>query len=205
MTGLTTTDSAVAYGGTLLTGQRVRLRPLHDADLVLLEQWWEDPSQMALQDRVVKPAPAGRARQLFTTWSTNADPGSVGYSIVDTDGSLVGHITLFGASVPDRAATLAIMIGPDFVGRGFGPDAIEVMLRYGFLEMGLNRIELTVWAFNDRAVRAYARCGFVVEGRRRQAVHHNGEFVDQVIMSVLASEWREARSVVPTASTRRVG
>lgn len=190
MARLTTTDDAVAYGASLLTGRRVRLRPLHETDLGVLEVWWEDPSQMALQQGIVRPAPSGRARQLFTAWSANTEPGSAGFSIVDTDDRLVGHITLYGATVPDRAATLAIVIGPEFAGEGLGPDAVEVMLRYGFSEMGLNRIELTVWAFNDRAIRAYGRCGFVVEGRRREAVYHNGAFVDQVIMSVLASDRR---------------
>ena len=199
MSRLTSTDNAVAYGRGLLTGRRVRLRPLHDSDLAVLEAWWEDPSWMPLQQGAVRPAPLGRARELFTVWSTNSTPGAAGFSIVDVDDRLIGHITLYGATVPERAATLAVMVGPEFTGRGLGTDAVAVMLRYGFLEMGLNRIELTVWGFNDRAVRAYRRCGFVVEGRRREAVYHNGVFSDQIIMSVLHSEWcADERSSAPT-------
>ncbi|GAA4896245.1 RimJ/RimL family protein N-acetyltransferase [Stackebrandtia albiflava] len=193
MVKLTRVEDAAAYGGGLLTGERVRLRPLHADDLDVFERWWEDPAWMVLQQVMVRPAPVGRARELFTRWSANTTPGSVGFSVTDADGVLVGHVTLYGAELPERAATLAVVVAPDRVGEGLGPDAVRVMLRYGFREMGLNRIELTVWEFNTRAVRAYAKCGFVMEGRRRQAVHHDGRFHDQIIMSVLASEWEAAR------------
>jgi RimJ/RimL family protein N-acetyltransferase len=66
------------------------------------------------------------------------------------------------------------------------------MVRYGFQELGLNRIELGVWAFNDRAIAAYRKVGFVEEGRRRQMTFHAGQFHDEVLMSILRSEWDEA-------------
>lgn len=63
------------------------------------------------------------------------------------------------------------------------------MVRYGFEEMGLNRIGLGVWAYNDRAIATYRKIGFVDEGRRRQVVFHAGRFHDEVLMSLLRSEW----------------
>ena len=63
------------------------------------------------------------------------------------------------------------------------------MVRYAFLAMGLNRIELRTFAFNTRARRAYERVGFVQEGIRREAAWIAGGFADDVVMGLLRSEW----------------
>ena len=49
--------------------------------------------------------------------------------------------------------------------------------------------ELRVWAFNTRAIRAYEKSGFVLKGRRREAVFHDGKFHDELVMSVLAADY----------------
>ncbi|HEY0260817.1 MAG TPA: GNAT family protein, partial [Lacisediminihabitans sp.] len=96
--------------------------------------------------------------------------------------------------LPVRAATLALMIGPDHHGKGYGTDVVRTLTRYGFLEMGLNRIEIRVWAFNSRARRVYHRAGYREEGIRRDAVFHDGEYHDEVILSQLRREWTPSRS-----------
>ena len=102
-------------------------------------------------------------------------------------------MTLYGADVRTRSATLAAMIGREHLGRGYGSDAVRVLVRYGFQETGLHRIELATAAFNDRALATYRAAGFVEEGRRRQVCFHDGRFHDEVLMSLLAAEWRTAQ------------
>jgi RimJ/RimL family protein N-acetyltransferase len=104
-------------------------------------------------------------------------------------GRLVGHVTLYGASLLTRAASLTVMIGSEHVGSGYGTDAVRVLTDYGFREMGLNRIELRVFAFNARARAVYRKVGFVEEGVAREALFHDGAFHDEVRMAVLAREW----------------
>ena len=64
------------------------------------------------------------------------------------------------------------------------------MLRFAFDELGGHKVELRVWAFNDRAIRAYEKAGFVREGVRRAVAFHGGQFYDEVLMGVLAEEFR---------------
>jgi RimJ/RimL family protein N-acetyltransferase len=64
------------------------------------------------------------------------------------------------------------------------------MMRYGFAEMGLHRIELAVFAYNTRAQALYRSLGFTEEGRRREVVLHDGIFHDEIVMSILEDEWR---------------
>jgi RimJ/RimL family protein N-acetyltransferase len=137
----------------------------------------------------VRPQPAASVGEQFRRWSRN-EGGDVGFAVVDREsGVLVGHVTLYGGSLPARAGTLAVLIGDEHVGHGYGLDAVRVLTRYGFRELGLNRIELGVVAFNTRARAVYRKAGFVEEGVRRQAVFHDGVFHDHVIMAVLAQEW----------------
>lgn len=186
-------DSARDYGTAILRGEKVYLRELRDDDLPQLIKWWNDPQAAALQAVVVQPQPEATIVEKYRGWGANKDFTGAGFSIVaHEDDSLVGHVTLSGARVPTRAATLAISIGPEHWSRGLGTDALRVMVRYGFEELGLNRIGLGVWAYNDRAIAAYRKVGFVEEGRRRQMTFHAGQFHDEVLMGILHSEWEAA-------------
>lgn len=184
------TDEALEYGSRLLTGERVRLRELRDDDLGQLVMWWNQPGSAPLQTGVIKPRPAGPLREMFQKWSSNEADSSVGFCVVDKEtDALLGHIGLFGINARARAGELGVVIGSDHTSAGYGTDAVQVMVRYGFEELNLNRIQLHVFGYNTRAIAAYRKAGFVEEGRRRQATFHQGEFHDDVLMSILADEW----------------
>lgn len=184
------TDEAVRYGEGILVGARVRLRPLREDDLARIDAWWQDPEQQALQQGAIRPRPAGTNTDLFRRWSANEGRAGAGFSVEALeDGALVGHVTLWGATLPERDAHVAIMLAPDRVGHGLGSDAMRVLVRWAFLVLGLNRVQLEVFAHNDRARRAYARAGFVEEGVRREAAFIGGAFADEVVMSVLRADW----------------
>jgi len=184
------TAEASEYGTRLLTGPTLQLRPTTEADLPLLESWWLDPAVAALQSDAVRPGPPGSAVERFRGWSANDGDAAVGFSVATVDtGELAGHVTLWGATVRRRSATLGVLMGPAHRGRGLGREAVGLALRYGFLEMNLHRVQLEVWAFNERALRCYRAAGFVEEGRRRQVTFHDGRWHDDVLMSVLQPEW----------------
>jgi hypothetical protein len=67
------------------------------------------------------------------------------------------------------------------------------MLDHAFGALGLHRIALFVFEFNERAIRAYRRCGFVIEGRSRESIWRDGRWWDEIAMSVLESDWRSRR------------
>jgi RimJ/RimL family protein N-acetyltransferase len=67
---------------------------------------------------------------------------------------------------------------------------MRVLCRVGFDTMNLHRIELDVFARNERAGKVYARVGFQVEGRRRDAVYKNGRFEDTIVMGLPRGDLR---------------
>lgn len=75
-----------------------------------------------------------------------------------------------------------------------GTEATRLIVGYGFEQLGLYRISLTVFAFNPRARRVYEKAGFVEEGRMRQALKWDGERYDDIMMAILAPEWSALRS-----------
>jgi RimJ/RimL family protein N-acetyltransferase len=194
--------AAQAYGRDLLVGELVRLRPLEDRDLIHLERWWGEPEWQVFQQQTVRPQPDGPVQEQFRRWSANDSGTGVGFSIETvSSGEFVGHVTLWGASLPTRSATLGIIIGPTHVGRALGTDAVRVIARYGFRTMGLHRIGLTVAAFNGRARAAYAKAGFQVEGVRREAVFTDGAFTDEVLMGLLQQDWEALESAPAQEAT----
>ena len=88
----------------------------------------------------------------------------------------------------DQTCGFRILLGPAGRDRGFGSEATRLVVAHAFAATDLHRIELEVYAFNPRAQHVYARAGFRVEGRRREAFVFDGERVDAIIMAVLRPE-----------------
>jgi RimJ/RimL family protein N-acetyltransferase len=173
-----------------LTGDLVRMRELRDADLPRMIEWWHE-LDMAIHQTSgpITPRPAGDLSDMFRSWSRNPE-GDAGLSVVTRESDeFIGHAALFGATPVLRCGTLAVMIGRPYQNRGFGSDVVRVMLRYGFAELGLHRIQLNVNGYNPRAIATYVKAGFVEEGRRREAVYRSGAWHDHVQMGILDREW----------------
>jgi len=119
--------------------------------------------------------------------------GSPDFGIVEKNGRLIGSVRLWRVSERNKSAMLTIFLGEKRVwNRGYGQDALRLILRHGFGAMSLHRVELHVFEFNGRAIAAYERVGFVREGARRQALFRDGRYYDIVVMGITRGEF-EAR------------
>lgn len=85
-------------------------------------------------------------------------------------------------------------------GKGYGTDAMKIMLRYAFTELNLRRVTLSVFGYNPRAVRSYEKAGFRHEGRLRGALLKDGKRWDMLYMGIIFDEWKELNSDHSTAS-----
>ena len=198
MTELTDVSDAFGYGDSILVGERVRLRGVREDDLPKLARWEMDPGRMATQSNWVIPPSEAAARERILKWSANQeDDTSFAIETLDTPAELVGNVGLWGARPKDRCATLGIGLGREHIGRGYGTDAVRVIVSYGFREIGLHRIQLEVAPFNPAGIRAYEKAGFTEEGRLRESVLHDGRWYDQVLLSILDHEWAARRTPGP--------
>ncbi len=118
------------------------------------------------------------------------------YAWVIEHETMIGKAQLERVDVQDRRASLIIAIlDPLSLGKGYGTEATKLLLAYAFNQLKLHRITLRVLAYNERAVRAYQKCGFRIEGRERESGYINGKWHDDIIMGVLAHEFLSLDSI----------
>lgn len=109
--------------------------------------------------------------------------------IIDQDG-LVGEVRLDNLNRIDRRASFAIgILDPEHLGKGLGTAVTKRVLAYAFGELALHRVSLRVLAFNERAIAAYLKSGFSIEGRERESALIDGEWHDDIMMGILAAEF----------------
>lgn len=106
--------------------------------------------------------------------------------VIEVDGALIGGIRLYGINYSDKRAQLAIgIIDPAALGKGLGTQAMRLLAAHAFDTLGLHRLGCRVLDFNARAIAAYEKVGFVVEGREREAALIAGTWHDDLILGLL--------------------
>jgi RimJ/RimL family protein N-acetyltransferase len=117
------------------------------------------------------------------------EPADYGLFVVEVDGRPAGTMSFEVGNRRSRIARLGgLALHPDFRGRGVGEEAARELQRYLFDELGFHRLELEIYAFNDRAIRHAERAGFVREGVKRKAYWRHDQWVDGVMYALLAED-----------------
>jgi RimJ/RimL family protein N-acetyltransferase len=176
-----------------IAGRHVILRRHRPDHLAAVTRWYRDPEIARLTRFHVGPVSDDEIRAFFS--NRLLSPGAFAYAIhVAASDHLIGTTT-FSALDPDNQSVMFhISIGErDAWGRGYGTEATEMMIAHAFERIGLHRVALSVFAFNERAIRSYLKVGFTIEGRAREAVWRDGRFWDEVHMGILSREWRARR------------
>lgn len=169
-------------------GQRIYFRPIEPDDEPRLRRWINDPRVWRyLLHR--PPINALREREYIEGLGKTERDYVFGIALRDSD-RLIGSAGLHGVDPVSRTATFGLMIGDvDYHNQGYGTEATRLALKFGFQELNLNRIQLSVFGNNWRAIRVYQKVGFVPEGCLRQAQFRNGQYQDEYRFAMLREEW----------------
>ena len=180
----------------IVQGDHVFLRAVEMSDLDRCLRWVADSE--VTQYLLIGRFPINRLRE--EEWLSNLykSQSAVHFAVCKVEDSAhIGVCALHDIDWVDRFATLGILIGDKgHWGRGLGTEAIGLLGDYAFKVLNLNRLELAVFDFNDRATRSYTKLGFHSEGRLRSKRFKNGRYCDEILMGVLAPEWR-----IPASTT----
>jgi len=176
-----------------IVGKLVALRRPQPDDLPAVVRWYRDPEIARLTRYQTRPMSQVEIEHFFQLRMLSAD--ALAYSIVELPRWRQIGFTTFSSLDPDNGSVLFhITIGErDAWGRGLGTEATSLMLGHAFERLALHRVGLTVFSYNVRAIRAYEKAGFRIEGRLRDAIMRDGRYFDEVQMGVLATEWLERR------------
>ena len=103
----------------------------------------------------------------------------------------IGQLDLIKIDWPNRVGTIGIVIGTkENLGKGYGTEAIKLLQDFVFNKLNLNKLELDVRSFNERAIACYKKCGFIEEGRIRENFYVDGKYTDTIRMGLLKREWK---------------
>ena len=141
--------------------------PLHLSSKAAVQKWFEKYTEKDLPDHAI-------------------------FMIRTLDGErLIGHIGLDGLSWSHADSYVGIGIAErEFWGKGYGTDAMRLMLRFAFTELDLHRLTLNVFEYNPRAIRSYEKVGFKPEGRQHNYLNRDGQRWDLIYMGILKAEWQ---------------
>ena len=176
----------------LFRGKLVRLVAPSERDAPVLARWSEDAGYLrAVDSDYARPLSPEEAALRLNPEET--DPNKVEFHIRTlADDRLIGFVALHSIEWNNGTGLLAVGIGePEYRGKGYGTDALRLMLRFAFHELNLHRVGLDVIAINTGAIRAYEKLGFQREGRMRNAVLRDGCRADRIFMGILRDEWLE--------------
>ncbi len=174
----------------MLRGETIGLRARHESDVpVLQSELYDDVGARSRADsRAWRPISPGSSASPYAV--SEPSDGAACFSVVRlADDELVGEALLWGIDLHNRAAHIGIALRPAFHGHGHGTEVVRVLCHYGFAVRGLHRIQIETLADNAAMIRAATRVGFVLEGTLRRAAWVTGEFLDEVVLGLLSSEW----------------
>lgn len=176
----------------VLTGERLTLRSPRASDVGDRLAIGRHPEVARMYGR--EPDGRALAHQEAYDWLARLIDHPCAW-VIEHAGRAVGQVRLDDIDRHDDRASLAIGIeDAGLLGQGLGVEALHLAIGFAFGPLGLHRLSVRVLEYNTRAIRAYRRCGFVIEGRERQAAHVGEERYDDLIMGLLATEWAASRS-----------
>ncbi|MFD9889102.1 GNAT family N-acetyltransferase [Amycolatopsis sp. NPDC059027] len=174
-----------------LTGEKVVLTQLDESHL---DDSWASLQDMDPESRRLTGTHTTFTHEQIRKWNASR-PGltdRADWAILRAgDRVYVGDAALTDVDAGNASAGFRIALSrPGDFGRGYGTEAVRLVLDYAFGLVGLHRVQLEVFDFNPRARRVYEKCGFVAEGVQREALRWDGAWHDVIRMGVLESDRR---------------
>lgn len=174
----------------LLEGENLKLTSIRESDLSSLEEWFNDVGFLRHYD--IMPAAPKSKKQLDELMRYYEDsPERCIYAVRENKADKIIGIAGFDDIIwPSNVATVFIGIGNSaFRGKGYGREALSLLIEFGFNELNFHRIQLNVISYNLNAIRLYESLGFVKEGICRELVYRDGKRFDLYQYGLLKSEW----------------
>ena len=185
-----------ATRGPVLLGEMVRLRQIEARDADRMWESLQDPESNRLRgttatftrDQIDAWAATISDREGRYDWAVTASAVRDGQLVSD---EMLGEIVLNDLDDDALSANLRLNMLPNYRGRGYGREAIHLVLGHAFAAdgLGLHRVSLDVLDINPRAQMLYESIGFTVEGRLREVYRDGDRWTDAIVMSILEHEW----------------
>lgn len=173
-----------------LLGDRIYLSPRNIEDVEKFTEWMNDFEVTDYTGRSGAIMSLEGERKYL---QEDANPEATFSIITLEEDKLIGSVGLEKIDHINRTAILGIFIGDkEYRSKGYGTEAIRLLLDYGFHYLNLHSVTLQLMSFNERALKCYKKCGFKEIGRLRENKFINGKYYDTITMDILENEFNES-------------
>lgn len=175
-----------------IEGERVYLSPMCVDDAEKYAKWMND---FEVTDKINSSCNMLTLESEKNWIEKNSGIKDYQFAIIKQENDeLIGNCSLHNLDFINQRATVGIFIGDkENRGKGYGSEALKLLISYGFNHLNLNNIILAVYSFNTPAIACYKKVGFKEMGRRREAYFKNNERYDEIYMDILRTEFYERR------------
>ncbi|MCM3005169.1 GNAT family N-acetyltransferase [Priestia koreensis] len=180
------------HSKSLFNGQSIKLAAPRVEDVDTMLTWGQDSDYLRNLDTDI--AFPYSQEQLELEGEPRSNEAYFRIRTIEDD-ELIGFVVIHKIEWNNRCGLLAIGIGdPNNRNKGYGKEALQLILRFAFHELNLHRVGLDYISYNPRAAHAYEAVGFKQEGVIRDAVYRDGVHSDRIMMGILRSEWEASQA-----------
>ncbi|HWL23246.1 MAG TPA: GNAT family protein [Ureibacillus sp.] len=174
-----------------IVGEKVTLRPFHVVeDFPYLEECLQDPEVL----KFTGASKEYNREEILDWYSTrNEQTDRLDLAIVDKSNNiLIGEVVVNLYDEETNGMNFRILIGPRGRNRGLGTEVTQLIVDYMFMNTNLNRLTLSVFAFNPRAKKVYEKVGFIEVGIEENDLEYDGQWIDSILMELTKETWINA-------------
>lgn len=180
----------------LFVGENICLAPIdHEKDPEIESRWTHDPTYLRLlSPELARPLSAAQIKKKYEAIEKEMEESRNLFYFpirMRSDDRLIGFARLSWIEWSNGNGYIDLGIGDaQDRGRGYGSEALRLLLRYAFAELNLHRLTAMMGAYNLCALHVFQKAGFVEEVRRRQSLYRDGQRWDLIHLGLLRSEWQ---------------
>jgi RimJ/RimL family protein N-acetyltransferase len=176
--------------GNLFVGEHVRLTAIEPGDLPAVARWYRDSDFMRRLDAdIAAPKTEKQVAEFIEEQQKSGKGFAFAIRPINSE-DLIGYCALEEILWSQQVTWLAIAIGEAAQrGQGYGEEALRLLVRFAFDELNLRRVQLTVFSYNEPAIRLYEKLGFQREGVFREFLRRDGQVYDMLLYGLLRREW----------------
>ena len=173
-------------------GKSIRLRAIEPEDAAVFFAWNLDTRTAQLVDFIRPPQSMTAVKEWAQKQAINRSKNDdVDLVIENSAGELVGLIDTHNIDRRVGAFQYGVAVRPEFRRRGYAAEAIQILIRYMFDELGYQKVNATVYSNNEPSIRLHERLGFVLEGTIRRRVRTGGRLYDELYFGMTDDEFRK--------------
>ncbi len=189
----------------MFEGKLVRLREYRKEDIPLKLSYINDPEILKYVEPGI-PYPVTLNEELRWFEALSAFRDSYRFAIeTAADSNYIGDCGINSIDWKNSIASVAIFIGNSACrGKGYGTEAMKLLVDFAFRQVNINKIRLNVYSFNVGAIKSYEKCGFKIEGVLRQELFREGSYHDIIAMGILRKDY-DVTACIHTASSANAG